>query len=74
LRSLFRSPWKQTDAKTHSQTLANSSPKFRESCGRVGRRIERLEGERYSTRKPTESNKLVPWELQKTGPPTKEHT
>jgi hypothetical protein len=43
-----------------------------ESYGRVRGRIERTEGNRNSTRRPTVSSNLDPWGLSETEPPTKQ--
>jgi hypothetical protein len=43
-----------------------------DSYGRVGRRIEGPKKDRNSTRRPTESNNLDPWEFPETQSPTKE--
>jgi hypothetical protein len=45
---------------------------LRESCGRVGGRIEGSKEDRDSTERPTETINLDPWELPEIEPPTKE--
>jgi hypothetical protein len=46
---------------------------LRESCGRVGRRIDGPEEDGDSTGRPTESTNLEHWEFMETEPPNKEH-
>jgi hypothetical protein len=44
------------------------------SCSRAGKRIEGPSGDKNSTRRPTESTNLDPWELPETESATKGHT
>ena len=52
---------------------AKHQAELKESCGRVGDRIERAGEVKDITRRPTESSNLDPWGLTETEPPTKEH-
>ena len=52
---------------------AKHQAELKESCGRVGDRIERAGEVKDITRRPTESSNLSPWGLTETEPPTKEH-
>jgi hypothetical protein len=65
----FNSSWKQMQRLT-----AKYQVKFRESCWRVGDRIEWVREVKNATRRPTESTNLCPWELTVTEPPTREHS
>ena len=44
-----------------------------ESHGRLGHRIEQARGDKYTTRRPTESTNLEAWDLTETKPQTREH-
>ena len=72
ISALWESPprnrWKQMQRLTD-----NHWTELRNSYWRVRERIEDPEGERNSTRRPTESTTLDPWQLSETEPPTKEH-
>jgi hypothetical protein len=63
------SQWKQTCRLTHKHYM-----ELRESCGRVGRRIEGPEKDKDSIGRITVSTHLDSWGLPETEPPTKECT
>lgn len=56
------------------RTTAKHRMEIGNCYGRVGRKIEGPEEDRYSTERPTDSTNLDHWVLSETEPPTKEHT
>jgi hypothetical protein len=57
-----------------AETTAKQWMELRDFDGRVGGRIEGLEGDRNSAGRPTESTNLDLWGLPETELPTTEHT